>query len=134
MTGPNPKREFTCPECGVKFKSRNIIIYGKNGKECPNEHWHTISDLKHHERHGKLPDRRERQQGGGRRYIRVNAQRKLSNLGVGERTDQLTVALQWMLGGYDKLVAQLPTGSQGRALVDGAFGKSPVLCREVLGP
>lgn len=59
--------------------------------------------------------------------------RRLASVDIGERTEQLTLALTWMLDGYDKAAATMPAGSQARALLDGAFGKTVQLARDVLG-
>jgi len=95
---------------------------GSAGKTCPAGHWTSIAMInKHLENLGKQP-------------AAVSEVRKqLTNMGVGERTEQLSVALRWMLDGYDKAIATLPEGTMARGMVAGAFGRMPEMAREVLG-
>lgn len=71
---------------------------------------------------------------GSGRTARLPPVESLRRMGVGERTEQLSVALQWMLAGYDKALAAYPQHSQARAILEGAFGPLPDLAREILTP
>lgn len=42
----------------------------------------------------------------------------------------MRLALAAMLGGYERLLATTPERS--RPVIDGAFGKSPEVCRQIL--
>lgn len=72
--------------------------------------------------------------GTGYRQPRLAPAESLRRMGVGERTEQLAVALQWMLEGYRKAAAAMPEGSQSRAILDGAFGPLPGMADEILNP
>lgn len=52
--------------------------------------------------------------------------------GIAGSVEALCLALEAMLGGYDQSMLTLPEGSSYRALVEGAFGKSPELARAIL--
>ena len=52
--------------------------------------------------------------------------------GIAGSVEALCLALEAMLAGYDQSMLTLPEGSQSRASVEGAFGKSPELARAIL--
>ena len=115
---------YKCPQCGVDSIGTTAKVAGSSGKKCANGHFYTYYELRVFRETGVVPKRKEKP---------VSARNTLAQMGVGERTTQLTVALQWMLHSYDVMMAALPAGSQAHALAVGAFGKKPELCREVLG-
>lgn len=123
--GREPSRNWTCPACEITFKANNKIKDGRNGKECPNGHWHSLRHLAYFELHGRLPPPRGCFSIHDKADSKAKKNDSLSSYGISNRADQLESALQWMLSGYEKLVSQLPDGSMGRALVDGALARHP---------
>ncbi len=118
---------FICPKCGIDSVGNTTAENGIRGRACDNGHFWSYHELKVFRETGKLPlPRRPRK-------AAAPALKVLRQLGVGARTEQLSIALQWMLQSYDTLMAAMPVGSQAHALAVGAFGVKPDLAREVLG-
>lgn len=120
-------RSHVCPTCRETFKSEVTLQDGRRGKACPQGHWHAMAHLYYFEKHGRLSNRPKKTVAPDK-AVRI----KLARIGIAARTEQLTLGIQGLLAGYDKLLRSLPTASTARGLVEGSFGKSPELCRELL--
>lgn len=132
--GREPTRDYTCPDCGVVFRARGAWVAGRHGKVCPNGHFYPVNHLVQFAKTGTLPGSRSRKSPQVPKPISEakTVAKALESRGLGERTSQLSCALRWMLEGYQKAIAAMPERSQGRQLVDGAFGQAPAMCRELL--
>lgn len=121
---PNPPmNDWICPECGAVFRAKDTFhADGRRGKTCPAGHWSSVAAIRSHTKSVGTPQTEAEE-----------VRKRLARMGLGERNDQLTVALRWMLDGYDRALASLPEKSIARGVVDGAFGKLPAMAREVLG-
>ena len=109
----------TCPTCRVEFtgspKQRNG--QGSWRKECPAGHWHTLHEL-------------ARTRNADQQAARHVVMTKTKDVGIRTDIDAMRLALAAMLGGYERLLATTPERS--RPVIDGAFGKSPEVCRQIL--
>ncbi len=54
------------------------------------------------------------------------------SVGIAGEIESMQLALAAMLGGYQQLLRTIPEGSQARALIDGAFGRSPEVAQKIL--
>ena len=54
------------------------------------------------------------------------------SVGIAGDVEAMQLALAAMLGGYQQQLRTIPEGSQARALVDGAFGRSPEVSQKIL--
>ncbi|OIR02599.1 hypothetical protein GALL_153130 [mine drainage metagenome] len=116
----------TCPVCRADFSA---VISGNpktgattRGKICPAGHWTPYAKL--------LASRTSQpSQKPPKDDVRTVL---LKRLGAPRREDALQMALVTMVESYERALATLPRGSAARAMVDGAFGKSPEISRQVL--
>jgi hypothetical protein len=111
MTKPLTK-VWKCPTCGIGFKAseaRNLVA---RGRRCPAGHFHSYYEYKRHE-DGKpiRPDGYKTRGDNAVPMVKVPR-------GTGSNKAE-TLALLWV-GVMDGLLAQLPAGSQARAMVEGA--------------
>lgn len=64
--------------------------------------------------------------------IRDSVLLRARSVGIAGDVEAMQLALAAMLGGYQQLLRTIPEGSQARALVDGAFGRSPEVAQKIL--
>jgi len=109
----------TCPTCGVGFTGspRQRNGQGSWRKECPAGHWHTLHEL-------------ARTRNAEAQEARDSLMAKTKAVGIRTDIDAMRLALAAMLGGYERLLATTPERSRG--VIDGAFGKSPEVCKQIL--
>jgi len=109
----------TCPTCGITFTGspRQRNGQGSWKKECPAGHWHTLHEL-------------ARTRNADQQAARHVVMAKTKEVGIRTDIDAMRLALAAMLGGYERLLATTPERS--RPVIDGAFGKSPEVCRKIL--
>lgn len=109
----------TGPTCGVTFTGspRQRNGQGSWKKECPAGHWHTLHEL-------------ARTRNADQQAARHVVMTKTKDVGIRTDIDAMRLALAAMLGGYERLLATTPERS--RPVIDGAFGKSPDVCRQIL--
>lgn len=117
-TGRQPFREFTCPECGTVFVSRNVIKDGKNGKVCPNNHFTSLAALRKFDADGVVPVPREKKE---RQAPQSKARRSVVR--VHTRAEALDEFTRQAVSAFDALVGVLPEKSQARAIVEGSLLK-----------
>lgn len=139
--GREPTRDYTCPVCKAVFRAPGTWRAGRIGKVCPAGHFHTVNQLVCWEKNGRLSQLRQRKVAAPKQpdvkpiAAPKPVERALASMGVGERTSQLSVALRWMLEGYAKAISSMPEKSMARQLVEGAFGKTPIMAKDLLdGP
>lgn len=109
----------TCPTCGIEFIGGIHKVNG-NGpwrKECPAGHSHTQVEL-------------ARTRNAKRQASRHAMTGKLDAVRIKDDEEALCLALAAMIGGYDRLLITTPT--QSHTIIEGAFGKSIVIAREIL--
>lgn len=109
----------TCPTCGVTFTGspRQRNGQGSWRKECPAGHWHTLHEL-------------ARTRNADQQAARHVVMAKTKEVGIRTDIDAMRLALAAMIGGYERLLATTPERS--RAVIEGAFGKSPALAKQIL--
>lgn len=64
--------------------------------------------------------------------IRDSVLLRARTVGIAGDVEAMQLALAAMLGSYQQLLRTIPEGSQARALVDGAFGRSPEVAQKIL--
>ena len=119
--GKAPSVEYTCPACQVQFSGPDVRVDGTPGKRCPAGHWHSYYQLRRYRDTGAISKPREPKP----------IESRARDQGLTCDRDRYQLAATAMLAGYDRAMATLPPGA--RLLVEGAFGKAPIVTREILG-
>lgn len=70
--------------------------------------------------------------GTSRRIDRPTVLQRARSVGIAGDVEAMQLALAAMLGGYQQLLRTIPEGTQARALIDGAFGRSPEVAKKIL--
>lgn len=109
----------TCRTCGGEFSGTPQPRNGNGvwGKTCPEGHFNTLGEL-------------DKTRNANRQASRHAVMSKVRTVGVASGEDALRLALAAMMGGYERLLATTPERS--RAVIDGAFGKSPAVAKQIL--
>jgi hypothetical protein len=112
--GRTPHIIETCPVCKNQFTAPPVKKgSGSPQKQCPNGHWTAV-------------------------HILIKARKpkhdptifsKARACGVAGQVEAMRLALAAMIGGYDRLLATTPASS--RAVIEGAFGNSAKVARQI---
>ena len=65
-------------------------------------------------------------------HIRDSVMVRARSVGIAGDLEAMQLALAAMLGGYQQLLRTIPEGTQARALIDGAFGRTPEVAVKIL--
>ena len=109
----------TCPTCRVEFIGSPQLRNGQGSwrKACPAGHWHTLNEL-------------SRTRNAASQGVRDDLLARTGSVGIKTDIEAMRLALAAMLGGYQRLLATTPERS--RAVIEGAFGKSAEVAKQIL--
>ncbi len=115
----NNRKTFVCPTCLVAYQSAVKLVGRSRGNTCPNGHFNSYNQLYRFAKTGTPTKPRERKPA------------RMPKLTSYKHVD-VANALRWMIEAHARVLRTLPPGTAARSLVDGAYGRLPDLCTEIL--
>lgn len=120
-------KKWKCPSCDVEFMAGMSVVDGRCGRRCPAGHFHDYHELRRYEQ-GK-PLRVKVAKAGAEKVVVAVAPALSRNRWEKDQAQML--ALLWV-GAIDRLLSQMPEGSQARAMVDGATQQAYRVSKRVM--